>query len=276
MYYPPALRTRLSTTRHERRTFCQRLARNLAHFDQHPEVWLNTIYKGKKVPPYLRLPPELRQSILSLAITDDELLVCPRPNSTTLDLTLVDKTFAADVVECMHLWDIREKQLKERRRKRRKNPMREHLARLAEDLLQPVRSHVAFRVPTRSACAKREAKLKQKMMGRVKAAEWESRWYDGDSEWYGGDGDWGEEDLEDVGQGEATVEDLEMTKLERRKERIKKRQVERHVLEMWKTAWIDRSRRRWEIKNPEDARLAGLRKTYSKGRPLAAHDFEGL
>lgn len=95
-------------SRGRKATYCQRLARHLERFDENPDLWT-----GKKTtppPPLLRLPPELRQNILFHVLDEDEIRI-PRPNSTTRDLALVCKQFAADLPPVMRMWDARAAEL---------------------------------------------------------------------------------------------------------------------------------------------------------------------
>lgn len=91
-------------SRSRKASYCQRLARHLDRFDENPELWMSgrTIYP----PPFLRLPPELRQDILFHVLEGDEVRI-PRPNSITLDLALVCKQFREDLPAVTRMWDAR-------------------------------------------------------------------------------------------------------------------------------------------------------------------------
>ncbi|KAK4506101.1 hypothetical protein PRZ48_004066 [Zasmidium cellare] len=102
--YPKALLPENAKKKPHKLKYCMRLARNLEHFDKHPEVWGVGSYAP--LPPLLRLPPELRQKILDEVLDDDE--VRYRPNYLTQSLAVVCKTFSTDVKEVSKLWDKRE------------------------------------------------------------------------------------------------------------------------------------------------------------------------
>lgn len=203
-------------------------------------------------------------------------------------MALVDSTFAADVKECMGVWDVREQKLREMRRKR-KTPLGEHLKRLGEDLMKPVGNHFHVQPPSRKTCAKREARMRQKILARVRearVAKPSGRWHNshvgcGD---YGGEDDFVVKRCGFIRRGgndngpqrhkpycnswEHAEENQLMDKDQRRKYRRKQRKAERDVLEMENTAWIEKANRRWKNRDPKGAKLAKLRTTYSKARPL--------
>lgn len=95
-------------SRGRKATYCQRLARHLDRLDENPQVWIER--QTLPTPPFLNLPAELRQNILYHALEDDEISI-PRPNSTTRDLELVCKQFAADLPAVQMMWNKRAAEL---------------------------------------------------------------------------------------------------------------------------------------------------------------------
>ncbi|EME86151.1 uncharacterized protein MYCFIDRAFT_214133 [Pseudocercospora fijiensis CIRAD86] len=74
-----------------------------------PQVWLASW--RKPLPPFLKLPAELRQKVLEMVLDDDSVLY-PRPNQTTVNMALTCKIIAEDMRPVMKLWNMREMQVR--------------------------------------------------------------------------------------------------------------------------------------------------------------------
>ncbi|KAF7189158.1 hypothetical protein HII31_09580 [Pseudocercospora fuligena] len=107
--YTLAILPKSGKSRAEKRRYCERLLRNLERYEEEPQVWLASW--RKPLPPFLRLPAELRQKALEMVLDDDAVLY-PRPSKTTLNMALTCKLIAEDMRPVMKLWDRREMQVR--------------------------------------------------------------------------------------------------------------------------------------------------------------------
>ncbi|KXT04572.1 hypothetical protein AC578_8670 [Pseudocercospora eumusae] len=144
--YPLALMPKSGKSRADKRKSCGLLLRNLQRFEEEPHVWLPSL--RKPLPPFLLLPAELRQKALEMVLDDDAVLY-PRPNSTTLNMALTCKLIAEDMRQVMKLWDRREMQVRSGLRLDRS---------VVDDLLRPLKAASAVLTyinrSTRTSCGR--------------------------------------------------------------------------------------------------------------------------